>query len=114
MRRKQYYVALAMPVLLAVMIVLLLEGCPSSKVAEEPLAPQSVAEPQAAPQQRPAVQQPTRAVTQPAGVTVYITNTGEKYHRGTCRYLRQSKIPISLSNAKGRGYTPCKVCRPPG
>src|SRR5688572_23265805 len=45
-------------------------------------------------------------------VTVYVTRTGEKYHRGSCRYLSRSKIPISLADAK-RGYEPCKVCRPP-
>ena len=43
--------------------------------------------------------------------TVYITRTGKKYHRGSCRYLRSSKIPISLTNAK-RGYSPCSVCDP--
>jgi hypothetical protein len=48
-----------------------------------------------------------------SGTTVYITKTGEKYHRGTCRYLSQSKIAISLANAKARGYTPCSVCKPP-
>lgn len=43
--------------------------------------------------------------------TVYITRTGEKYHLSNCRYLRKSKIPISLEEAK-KGYQPCKVCRP--
>lgn len=46
-------------------------------------------------------------------ITVYITNTGTKYHRANCRYLRKSKIPISLEEAKAEGYTPCKVCKPP-
>lgn len=44
--------------------------------------------------------------------TVYITKTGEKYHREGCRYLSKSKIPISLSNALAQGYEPCKVCKP--
>lgn len=43
--------------------------------------------------------------------TVYITRTGKKYHRGSCSYLRYSKIPISLTDAK-RGYSPCSVCNP--
>ena len=43
-------------------------------------------------------------------VTVYITRTGEKYHRSGCQYLRQSKIPIELATAKARGYTACSVC----
>ena len=43
--------------------------------------------------------------------TVYITRTGKKYHRGSCSYLKYSKIPISLTDAK-RGYSPCSVCNP--
>ena len=45
--------------------------------------------------------------------TVYVTRTGKKYHRDECRYLALSKIPISLKDAKARGYTACKVCHPP-
>jgi hypothetical protein len=44
--------------------------------------------------------------------TVYITRTGKKYHRGDCRYLSQSKIPIKRWKAEQEGYEPCKVCRP--
>ena len=42
--------------------------------------------------------------------TVYLTNTGEKYHRSGCRYLRQSSIPKSLRYAKEHGYEACSVC----
>ncbi len=44
---------------------------------------------------------------------VYITETGECYHRDGCRYLSHSKIPITLKQAKARGYRPCSVCKPP-
>jgi competence protein ComEC len=44
---------------------------------------------------------------------VYITSSGTKYHVDGCRYLGENKIPISLSEAKTKGYTPCKVCNPP-
>ncbi len=44
--------------------------------------------------------------------TVYITRTGEKYHRAGCRYLRQSCIPVKLSIAQSQGYSPCSVCDP--
>ena len=47
-----------------------------------------------------------------SGGSVYITRTGTKYHRGSCRYLRQSKIKISRSKAIAQGYEACKVCRP--
>lgn len=43
---------------------------------------------------------------------VYVTRTGSKYHRSSCRYLRKSKIAISLSSARAYGYTACSVCRP--
>ena len=48
---------------------------------------------------------------EPVDVTVYITNTGSKYHRGNCRFLDESKIPISLSDAQTR-YEPCGSCDP--
>jgi len=43
---------------------------------------------------------------------VYITKTGKKYHRASCRYLIRSMIPITLSEAIAREYTPCSVCKP--
>lgn len=49
----------------------------------------------------------------PGQVTVYITRTGEKYHRAGCRYLSKSMIPMALQTAKARGYTRCSVCKPP-
>ncbi len=56
---------------------------------------------------------PTAPSVDPATVTVYVTATGTKYHRGDCSYLSSSKIPISLKEAKERGYTPCSRCQPP-
>jgi hypothetical protein len=56
---------------------------------------------------------PTPQPAQSTGTTVYITKTGEKYHVDSCSYLRQSKISISLSEAKRLGYTPCSRCNPP-
>lgn len=42
--------------------------------------------------------------------TVYVTNTGAKYHRSGCRYLKKSQIKISLSDAKAQGYSACSIC----
>ena len=42
---------------------------------------------------------------------VYITNTGKKYHRSGCSYLKSSK-KINKSEAINRGYTPCSRCNP--
>ena len=44
--------------------------------------------------------------------TVYITNTGSKYHSASCSYLRKSKIAITLNEAKSKGYTACSKCNP--
>jgi methylphosphotriester-DNA--protein-cysteine methyltransferase len=43
---------------------------------------------------------------------VYITNSGKKYHRSGCRYLKKSKIKKTLKWAKAHGFKPCKVCKP--
>lgn len=43
---------------------------------------------------------------------VYVTRTGQKYHRDGCRSLSKSKIPISLAEAKQK-YGPCSRCNPP-
>ncbi|MDO4799173.1 MAG: hypothetical protein Q4A52_01495 [Bacillota bacterium] len=42
--------------------------------------------------------------------TVYITNTGVKYHRDGCFHLRKSKYGIPMDEAKARGYEACKNC----
>lgn len=48
----------------------------------------------------------------PKEITVYITNTGKKYHRDGCRYLSKSSIPIGLDTAR-KVFSPCSVCGPP-
>ena len=45
--------------------------------------------------------------------TVFVTSTGEKYHRYGCRYLMKSMIPIRLGEAKTSGLVPCPICDPP-
>lgn len=44
--------------------------------------------------------------------TVYITRTGAKYHRESCRCLSNSKIKTSKKEAVKNGYGACKVCKP--
>lgn len=41
--------------------------------------------------------------------TVYVTKSGKKYHRATCRLLSQNKIALPLSQARGE-YDPCRLC----
>ena len=46
------------------------------------------------------------------GAKVYVTESGKKYHRETCSSLKNSKIPMSLEEAKAKGYEPCGTCNP--
>lgn len=82
----------------------------SGPQSESPSQPQS--EPQTenapAPEQ---TQAPTE--TQNTSIEVHITKTGEKYHRAGCSSLSRSDIPVTLDDAKARGYEPCKKCNPP-
>lgn len=50
-------------------------------------------------------------VVDPMLQTVYITKSGNCYHRGSCPTLR-SKISIKRGDAIAKGYRACKDCRP--
>ena len=52
------------------------------------------------------------AVADNGETVVYITKTGEKYHREGCSYLK-SCIPITLADAVAAGYDGCSRCKPP-
>jgi hypothetical protein len=41
---------------------------------------------------------------------VYVTRTGNRYHKGWCSYLRYSKFRMSRNDAIARGLTPCLRC----
>jgi beta-lactamase superfamily II metal-dependent hydrolase len=43
---------------------------------------------------------------------VFVTATGERYHSDGCRHLTKSRVPVTLKEARARGYTACSVCRP--
>lgn len=42
---------------------------------------------------------------------VYVTDTGSKYHREWCSYLKSSN-PITKEKAIEQGYEPCSRCNP--
>ncbi len=46
---------------------------------------------------------------------VYVTAKGKKYHYKHCRTLNKAKKlkALTISQAKKKGYKPCKVCKPP-
>lgn len=45
--------------------------------------------------------------------TVYVTKTGEKYHRFGCSFLRANATAKTLKDAKAAGLKPCSRCKPP-
>lgn len=56
---------------------------------------------------------PVPPASTPQSLMVYITKTGKKYHKDGCNSLSKSKISISLTDAKSKGYGPCSLCNPP-
>lgn len=61
----------------------------------------------------PPQQSTPQQIAQAKGTTIYVTRTGKRYHRAGCRSLTKSSIPMSLKDAKAKGYTACKICHPP-
>lgn len=43
--------------------------------------------------------------------TVYITETGKKYHAKNCSIAKTGKKGIPLQEARKAGYEPCKACK---
>ncbi len=44
--------------------------------------------------------------------TVYVQETGKKYHIKTCSVAGNGKKGMTIADAKKAGYVPCKVCKP--
>jgi hypothetical protein len=49
--------------------------------------------------------------TQDLTRTVYIAQTGERYHGPSCSALRRSKIAVTLREALAKGLTECAICK---
>ena len=48
-------------------------------------------------------------------IKVYVAGHGTRYHRAFCPYLGRSEnvTELTVTEARGRGYTPCRACEPP-
>ena len=44
---------------------------------------------------------------------VYKTPSGEKYHLGNCRMVKNVSEKLTVNEAVAKGLTPCKICNPP-
>ena len=71
-------------------------------------APQTVTQPEAPKheQEQPVQQEESKDEER----MVYITPTGEKYHKKTCRMIKGDCTEIGINDAIARGYTACGVC----
>ncbi|GGG96367.1 hypothetical protein GCM10007415_34450 [Parapedobacter pyrenivorans] len=49
-------------------------------------------------------------VAEQRDATVYITKSGEKYHKAGCQYINKSEIKTTKKEAVKNGYGACKVC----
>ena len=49
---------------------------------------------------------------QASAQSVYVTKTGEKYHKNSCHFLKNSKKEISLDKALQLGFNACSICKP--
>lgn len=92
------------------------EQAAAEQAAAEQAAAEQAAADKAAADKAAAEQQETRSSSTIQSknneYTVYITETGERYHRDGCSSLSKSKIAISKSDAISQGYTSCGNCHP--
>lgn len=85
---------------------------PKTEVTTQPDAqtpqdtPQTATQPEAPKQEQPVQQEEFKDEER----MVYITPTGEKYHKKTCRMIKGDCTEIGINNAIARGYTACGVC----
>ena len=42
--------------------------------------------------------------------TVYLTKSGNRYHKQNCHTLKGNGSPINIKDAEAKGKTPCKIC----
>lgn len=94
-----------------ILMVVILSGCGGSTGTEtQPTTSEPPAATTSAP---PAVTTTTSTAAEPAGSdTVYIGETGTKFHTMNCQYLAGTKTPLTRDEAIAQGYTACPFCKP--
>lgn len=84
---------------------------PDAQTAQEPAqepqdTQQATTQPEKPKQEQPVQQEEFKDEER----MVYITPTGEKYHKKTCRMIKGDCTEIGINDAIARGYTACGVC----
>jgi len=90
------------------------EQAEAERAAAEKAESERIAKEQKAKEQKAKEQKEKKVVEaeNPSGETVWIGETGTKYHRKSCSTLRGNKYEITLKEAKAEGREPCKRCKP--
>ena len=70
------------------------------------------APPTSQPVARPATR-PSAPADEHAAELVYVSKSGQKYHRKDCQFVKEDAKALSVQQAKIQGYTPCARCKPP-
>lgn len=89
---------------------------PDAQTAQEPAqtpqeTQQAATQPEAPKQEQQKQEQPVQQEEfKDEERMVYITPTGERYHKKTCRTIRGDCTEININDAIARGYTACGVC----
>lgn len=87
------------------------EVTPQSNAQPPQDTPQTATQPEAPKQEQPKQEQPVQQEEFKAEERmVYITPTGTKYHKKTCRTIKGDCTEIGINDAIARGYTACGVC----
>ncbi|OYU95554.1 MAG: hypothetical protein CFE21_10445 [Bacteroidetes bacterium B1(2017)] len=50
-------------------------------------------------------------ISRSSAQTVYVTESGKKYHAKNCDIVKTGKKGLELAEAKKQGYEPCKSCK---
>lgn len=92
------------------------ETQPDTQTAQEPAqapqeTPQTTVQQDEPQQEQPKQEQPVQQEEfKDEERMVYITPTGEKYHKKTCRMIKGDCTEININDAIAQGRTACKVC----
>jgi len=55
--------------------------------------------------------QGSEPVIDPQTIKVFVSMGGRTYHSSDCQLLRNGKMSTTLAIARGKGFTPCNMCR---
>ena len=86
-------------------------GMHGEAIMPEAAEPLDSNEPAAAPDGEAPEEDGSEAQEANASATVFVTRSGSKYHRATCRFVSETSREVPIEEARQR-YEPGRVCKP--